>query len=112
MNALGGGKANELTFQNDKLKYLVANGWLQDKAENYNRKLALHPEYLLGFVQDIQPEQCQKICALSPSHPKQHFHECFANPLNNTDSKAGRAMAAFCSAPALSLCEPAKAMEE
>ena len=32
MNALAGGKANELTFQNDMLKHLLANGWLLGKA--------------------------------------------------------------------------------
>ena len=32
MSALAGGKANELTFQNDMLKYLLANGWLLGKA--------------------------------------------------------------------------------
>jgi type I restriction enzyme R subunit len=32
MSALGDGKANELTFQNDMLKHLLANGWLLGKA--------------------------------------------------------------------------------
>ena len=31
MSALGSGKANELTFQNDMLKHLLANGWLLGK---------------------------------------------------------------------------------
>jgi len=28
------GKANELTFQNDMIRQLVANGWLLGKPEN------------------------------------------------------------------------------
>ena len=32
MNALAGGKANELTFHNDMLKHLLANGSLLGKA--------------------------------------------------------------------------------
>jgi type I restriction enzyme R subunit len=32
MSALAGGKANELTFQNDMLKYMLADGWPLDKA--------------------------------------------------------------------------------
>jgi len=36
-------KANELSFQNDMIRQLVANGWLLGKAEHYNRELALYP---------------------------------------------------------------------
>jgi type I restriction enzyme R subunit len=88
MSALGGGKANEFTFQSDMLKHLVANGWLKGKAENYNRELALYPQDLLGFVQETQPEQWQKFCALYPSHPEQHFLERVVSQLNKTDPTA------------------------
>ncbi|MHC8379736.1 type I restriction endonuclease subunit R [Pseudomonas sp. MDT1-16] len=88
MSALGGGKANELMFQNNMLKHLLANGWLLGKAEHYNRELALYPEDLLGFVQDTQPEQWQRFCALYPSHPEQHFFERVASQLNKTDPNA------------------------
>jgi len=88
MSALGGGKANELTFQNNMLKHLLANGWLLGKAEHYNRELALYPEDLLGFVQGTQPEQWQRFCALYPSHPEQHFLERVASQLNKTDPNA------------------------
>ncbi len=87
-------KANELTFQNDMLKHLVANGWLLGKAEHYNRELALYPEDLLGFVQETQHEQWQKFCALYPStpekpnNPEQKFLERVANQLNKTDPNA------------------------
>lgn len=36
-------KANELTFQNDMIRQLQANGWRLGKAEHYNRELALSP---------------------------------------------------------------------
>lgn len=112
MSAMGGGKANELTFQNIMLKHQVANGWFQGKTENYNRELTLHPEDLLGFVQDTQPEQSKIFCALYPSHPKQHFLECFPNQFKNTAPKFGSAMGAFCTAPTLGRSEPAKALAE
>ena len=64
------GKANELPFQNDMIKHLVANGWLLGKPENYNRELALYPEDLLGFVQETQDAQWQKFCALYPNNPE------------------------------------------
>ncbi|PCD00956.1 type I restriction endonuclease subunit R [Halopseudomonas pelagia] len=88
MSALGGGKANEFTFQNDMLKHLVANGWLLGKADNYNRELALYPEDLLGFVQDTQPEEWKRFCALYPSKPEQHFMERVASQLNKSDPNA------------------------
>jgi type I restriction enzyme R subunit len=31
MSGWAGGKANELTFQNDMLKHLLVNGWLLGK---------------------------------------------------------------------------------
>ena len=48
------GKANELTFQNDIISQLKANGWLVGDPKNYNRELALYSEDLLGFVQETQ----------------------------------------------------------
>lgn len=82
------GKANELTFQNDMLKHLVANGWMLGKAEHYNRELALYPEDMLGFVKETQDEQWQKFCALYPNNAEQKFLERVASQLNKTDPNA------------------------
>jgi len=65
------GKANELTFQNDMIRQLVANGWLLGKPEDYNRGLALYEEDLLGFVKETQDKQWQKFCKLYPNNPEQ-----------------------------------------
>ena len=46
-------KANESVFQNDMVNQLVANGWLLGKSENFNRKLALYEEDVLGFVNGL-----------------------------------------------------------
>ena len=100
MSALGGGKANELTFQNDKLKHLVAKDWLLGTSENYNRELALYPEDLLGFVQDTQPGQWQKFRAHSPRHPKQKFFFNWdASQLNKTAANVDSGMRALCAPP-------------
>jgi type I restriction enzyme R subunit len=40
MRAMGGAKANELTFQNDMLKHLLVSGWLRGTEKHYNRKPA------------------------------------------------------------------------
>ncbi|MBX9900685.1 MAG: DEAD/DEAH box helicase family protein, partial [Burkholderiaceae bacterium] len=81
-------KANELTFQNDMIAQLLANGWLLGKAEHYNRELALYPEDVLGFVKDTQDEQWQKFCALYPHDPEQKFLERVATQLNKADPNA------------------------
>jgi len=82
------GKANELTFQNDMIRQLVANGWLLGKPENYNRELALYEEDLIGFVKETQDEQWQKFCKLYPNNPEQKLLERVANQLNKADPNA------------------------
>ena len=47
-------KANELTFQNDMIRQLLANDWLQGKSGGYNRELALYEEDVLGFIKDTE----------------------------------------------------------
>ncbi|MEJ1411898.1 MAG: DEAD/DEAH box helicase family protein [Candidatus Sedimenticola sp. (ex Thyasira tokunagai)] len=81
-------KANELTFQNDMIRQLVANGWLLGKPENYNRELALYEEDLLGFVKETQDAQWQKFCKLYPNNPDQKFLERVATQLNKADPNA------------------------
>ncbi|MEO8325390.1 MAG: DEAD/DEAH box helicase family protein [Nitrospirota bacterium] len=82
------GKANELTFQNDLIRQMVANGWLLGKPENYNRELALYEEDVLGFVKDTQDEQWKKFCALYPNNPEQKFLARVASQLNKADPNA------------------------
>lgn len=81
-------KTNEITFQNDMIGHLLANGWLLGKPEHYNRALALYPEDVLGFVKDTQDEQWQKFCALYPNDPEQKFLERVATQLNKADPNA------------------------
>jgi type I restriction enzyme R subunit len=81
-------KSNELTFQNDMISQLLANGWLLGKPENYNRELALYEEDLLGFVKETQDAQWQKFCKLYPNNPEQKFLERVASQLNKADPNA------------------------
>ncbi|WP_029133208.1 hypothetical protein [Sedimenticola selenatireducens] len=82
------GKASELTFQNNIIQQLLANGWLLGQPENYNRELALYGEGLLGVVKETQDARWQKFCKLYPSNPEQKFLERVASQLNKADSKA------------------------
>ncbi len=89
-------KASELTFQNDMIKQLVANGWILGKPEGYNRELALYEEDVLGFVKDSQDEQWQKFCALYPQNPDATFLARVASQLNKADpNAANKAMRTF-----------------
>ncbi len=81
-------KANELTFQNDMIRQLLANGWLLGKAEYYNRELALYPEDVLGFIKDTQDEQWQKFRSLYSHDAEQKFLERVAAQLNKADPNA------------------------
>ena len=81
-------KANELTFQNEMIRQLLANGWQLGRSENYNRELALYEEDLLGFVKETQETQWQKFCKLYPNNPEQKFLERVATQLNKADPNA------------------------
>ncbi|MCD6397739.1 MAG: type I restriction endonuclease subunit R [Spirochaetaceae bacterium] len=80
--------ARELVFQQDIIDQLVSNGWLLGKPENYNRKLALYEEDLLGFVKETQEKQWQKFCKIYPNNPEQKFLERVASQLNKADPNA------------------------
>lgn len=82
------GKANELTFQNEIIRHLLANGWRLGSADHYNRELALYPDDLLGFVKETQEEQWQKYCAIYPNDPESRFLERVASQLNKADPNA------------------------
>ena len=89
-------KAGELPFQNDIISQLLTNGWLLGKSENYNRELALYSKDLLEFVQETQPKQWQKFCALYPNNTDEKFLERVANQLGKTDpNAANKAMRTF-----------------
>ena len=82
------GKASELTFQNDMIGQMLANGWQLGTPAGYNRELALYEEDVLGFVQDTQDEQWQKFCKLYPNNPEAKFLERVASQLNKADPNA------------------------
>ena len=81
-------KASELTFQNDMIRQMLANGWQLGTPAGYNRELALYAEDVLGFVQETQDEQWQKFCKLYPNNPEQKFLERVATQLNKADPNA------------------------
>ncbi|NLO55428.1 MAG: type I restriction endonuclease subunit R, partial [Gammaproteobacteria bacterium] len=81
-------KASELTFQNDMIRQMLANGWQLGTPPGYNRELALYEEDVLGFVKDTQDEQWQKFCKLYPNNPETKFLERVATQLNKADPNA------------------------
>ncbi|MCJ8347607.1 DEAD/DEAH box helicase family protein [bacterium] len=51
----------EINFENEILEYMTQNGWLEGQDKNYNREYALYPEDLLGWIQDSQPKEFEKL---------------------------------------------------
>lgn len=87
-NYYGGDKAAEYVFQNDIIRQMLANGWKLGKPENYNRKLALYAEDVLGFVKDTQDAQWRKFRSIYPSNPEEKLLEKVASQLNKADPNA------------------------
>ncbi|MCF6764201.1 DEAD/DEAH box helicase family protein [Thiotrichales bacterium 19S3-7] len=81
-------QTKETQFQSDVIQQLLKNGWCLGKSKNYNRKLALYEEDILGFVKETQPKQWQKYCELYPNNPEQNFLERVATQLNKADPNA------------------------
>lgn len=64
-------KTAEKQFQNDILQALLSTGiWKEGDSKKYNRELALYPEDLLGFIQDTQKEQWDKLKKQYPNRKK------------------------------------------
>ncbi|MFU8848902.1 MAG: type I restriction endonuclease subunit R [Opitutales bacterium] len=81
-------KANELTFQNDVIEQLVANGWLLGTPAGYNRESALYEEDVLGFVKETQPKEWEKFLKLYPRDADAKFLERVTTQLNKADPNA------------------------
>lgn len=54
-------KARELVFQHAIVNDLTADGWLEGKAEHYDRELALYPEDVLAYIKQTQPEVIERL---------------------------------------------------
>jgi len=54
-------KHKEIIFENKIVRHLTSHGWLEGDPSLYNRELALYPDDLIGFVQDIQPRAWVKL---------------------------------------------------
>jgi len=81
-------KAKELTFQEEMIQHLVANGWQLGTPAGYNREVALYESDVLTFVKNTQPEQWKKYSKLYPNNPEKKFIERVAQQLNKADPNA------------------------
>ena len=53
---------NEATFESEIVGHLTTiGGWLEGDPKNYDRKLALFPEDVIGWIRDTQPEEYKKV---------------------------------------------------
>ncbi len=58
--------AKEQVFQQDIIDHLVSNGWTLGESGSYDQKHALHPEDLVGYLSETQPEQWEKFSRMHP----------------------------------------------
>ncbi|MFO1432113.1 MAG: DEAD/DEAH box helicase family protein [Candidatus Competibacteraceae bacterium] len=54
-------KHQEKHFETELVDCLTAGGWLEGEPAKYDRALALYPEDLIGFLQDTQPREWEKL---------------------------------------------------
>ncbi|WP_207061778.1 type I restriction endonuclease subunit R [Motiliproteus sp. SC1-56] len=66
-------KARELAFQNHIIAALEAQGWLVGHTQGYDRKRAVYPEDLIGYVQATQRDTWQKFCKIYGTEPEHHL---------------------------------------
>ncbi|MDD2734558.1 MAG: type I restriction endonuclease [Desulfuromonadaceae bacterium] len=53
----------EITFEQELVSHLTGNGWLEGDQKKYDRELAIYPEDLIGWLQDTQPKELEKLSA-------------------------------------------------
>jgi type I restriction enzyme R subunit len=52
----------EVTFEGEIVGHMTtAGGWLEGDSKKYDRKLSLYPEDVIGWIQDTQPAEYEKI---------------------------------------------------
>lgn len=56
-------KHKEKFFEDELVASLTAHGWLQGDPADYDRELALYPGDLVGWIQDTQPKEWEKIAS-------------------------------------------------
>ncbi|WP_440053526.1 type I restriction endonuclease subunit R [Pseudoalteromonas sp. T1lg65] len=78
----------EQEFQNDIIREMVANGWVQGQSEHYNREFALYQQDVLTFIKETQGKEWQKFCKVYPVDSERHFIEALVAQLKKADSNA------------------------
>jgi len=77
---------HEIHFEKFIVDHLTENGWIEGDPAKYDRKLALYPEDVIGWVQDSQPETWQKLSRIHKGDAEKVVLERLASTL---DSKSG-----------------------
>lgn len=88
------GKTTELIFENDVAAFMHEAGWrtFSSNAESqadYDRKLALKVDSLVGFVKETQPEEWAKIEGLYGLHTRERFLKRLVEELEPHGERGG-----------------------
>ena len=87
-------KTSEKNFEDDVESILGLAGWRTfasnvDAQADYDRRLALKVDSLVGFVQETQPEEWAKIERLYGSHARERFVKRLVDELEPHDDRGG-----------------------
>ncbi len=79
-------KHKEKNFEEELVAYLTAHGWLEGDASGYDRELALYPSDLIGWIQDTQPKEWEKIAGWHEANTGQALCERVAKLMDEQGS--------------------------
>jgi len=77
---------HEVKFEEFIVDQLTSNGWLEGEHKKYDRRLALYPDDVLGWIQDSQTETWKKLSRIHGGDAEKIVLERLAKVL---DSKSG-----------------------
>ncbi|HCE3485180.1 TPA: type I restriction endonuclease subunit R [Vibrio parahaemolyticus] len=78
----------ERVFQDDIIRQMVTNGWVQGTGEGYNRESALYESDALTFIKQTQPKEWEKFCKVFPTDSERHFLDALVAQLKKADENA------------------------
>jgi type I restriction enzyme R subunit len=79
---------NEVVFQNDMIRQMVAGGWVEGTGAGYNAERALYEQDALAFVKNSQPKEWGKFCKVFPQDSERHFLDHLVAQLAKADINA------------------------
>lgn len=75
-------KTKEMAFEEELVYHLTQRGWLEGGPAKFDPNLALYPEDLIGYIEDTQAEELQKLYEWHGAEAKDKFASRIASQLD------------------------------